>query len=920
MFNKLTFMVMIFFLTISFSNASIPEGFTKVKELNGIEEFTLTLNDLSILLMEDHSAPVLTFMVTFHVGSRNEVTGTTGSTHLLEHLMFKGTPKFNKANGGHIDNLLGNVGAMLNATTWTDRTNYFESIPSEYLETAIEFEADRMRNLSLLKEDKDAEMTVVRNEYERGENSPYQTLDKEIFATAFQAHPYHHSTIGWRSDIENVTIPKLREFYNTFYWPNNATITIIGDFDKNNALELIKKYYGKITRSPHEIPQLYTTEPEQEGPRRVVVKRPGQLGVVGIAWKIPGALNKDTYSLAILNNIMQSGKNSRMYKTLIDQNKASNTFDDHNMFKDPSIYISYAFLAPGATHEDVEKLILDEFEKVKKDGVTDAELNRAKSQITASTAFGRDGSFSIAGQINESIARGDWTFYTNYLDNIKKVTKDDVQKVAKKYFIEDHSTTGYFIPVVPGSSKEKPGPSSFIERKQPQYFRTSGMAAPAVSSSIPMAQPDDHESSIAKNITRNNIAGIDVITAKTGVQDVVTITGSLPGGDVYNDGANKMVADLTGRMLDKGTTKNDKFALAEKLENLGARLSFGVGRYNITFNGRCLKKDVPTVIGLLAEQLRMPAFTEEELAKVKKQRIARFKRALENTNSRATEQLNRLIFSEDHPNYDETTEKQIADIETVTLDDIKSFHKKYYGPKSMIFVAAGDIDNKAIQSAIKNAFKGWTGGTVYKNYARETTETKAAKHFVTMEGKTSTSIFIGQSTGLKRTDKDYIPLYLGNTIFGTGFAGRLMSIIRDDEGLTYGIYSAHSSDIYSDGKWFIGATFAPNLLDKGLTSTMRELNRWVNDGVTAEELKKVKKRLTGRYKVGLATSRGMARQILSFVQRGYDVAYMDQYATDVNKVTLNQVNNTIKKYIDPDAVVTVVAGSVDQDGKPLSKK
>jgi len=493
MFNRLALMVLAVMLTISFVSATIPEGISKVKEVSGIEEFKLESNGLNILLLEDHSAPVLTFMVTFHVGSRNEVTGTTGSTHLLEHLMFKGTPKFNKPNGNSIDNVLENVGAQMNATTWTDRTNYYESIPSEYLETTVEIEADRMRNLLLLKEDKDSEMTVVRNEYERGENSPYQTLDKEIFATAFQAHPYHHSTIGWRSDIENVSIPQLREFYNTFYWPNNATVTVIGDFEKDNVLELIKKYYGEIPSSPHKIPELYTVEPKQEGPRRVIVKRPGQLGVVGIGWKTPAALDKDTYSLVVLDNIMQNGKNSRMYKALIDKSKASRSFDDHSIFKDPSIYISYAFLAPGVSHEEVEELILAEFENVKNDGVTENEVTRAKSQITASTAFRRDGSFSIASSINESIAHGDWTFYTSYINNINKVTAKDVQDVAKKYFIEDHSTTGYYIPVLPGGGKEKPGPSSFKE-KQPLFYRTAGEAAPHSASTTVSPQPDSDKS------------------------------------------------------------------------------------------------------------------------------------------------------------------------------------------------------------------------------------------------------------------------------------------------------------------------------------------------------------------------------------------------------------------------------------------
>ncbi len=237
-------------------------GFEYVQSSGGIEEYTMKSNDLSVLLMEDHSAPVATFMVTYHVGSRNEAVGHTGSTHLLEHMMFKGSRNFNKKRNTAIWTVLQNVGARINATTWLDRTNYFELLPSEHLETAIAIEADRMRNAFLRDEDRQPEMTVVRNEFERGENDPFDALDKNIWATAYQAHPYHHSTIGWRSDIENVSTERLREFYNTYYWPNNATVTIIGDFEKQEALKLIKKYFGKHKKSKHEIPEMYTTEPK----------------------------------------------------------------------------------------------------------------------------------------------------------------------------------------------------------------------------------------------------------------------------------------------------------------------------------------------------------------------------------------------------------------------------------------------------------------------------------------------------------------------------------------------------------------------------------------------------------------------------------------------------------------------------------
>ena len=431
----------------------IPSGYSKVKELKGIEEYKLESNGLTVLLMEDHSTPVLTFMVTYLVGSRNEVTGTTGATHILEHLMFKDTKNFQKKNQNSIDALLSEVGAINNASTWYDRTNYFESIPSDKLELAVKIESERMRNLLLREEDKNSEMTVVRNEFEMGENSPYEALDKLIMATAYVAHPYHHATIGWRSDIENVPIQKLRDFYNTFYWPDNAVVTIIGDFQRQNALETVKKYYGEITKAPNPIPNIYTIEPVQQGARRVVLKRPGELAVLGIGHKTPEGLNKDTYALTVLNYLLSEGKTSRFYKSIIDKNLAVNLFISYMPFKDNSLFIPYVFLSPGVKHEDVEKIILDEYAKIKKEGVSAEEVTRAISKITAETEYGRDGSFSIASQINEAIAIGDWKYFANYTENIQKVTPKDVQDVVNKYFNEDQSTTGYFYPEGEGSGE-----------------------------------------------------------------------------------------------------------------------------------------------------------------------------------------------------------------------------------------------------------------------------------------------------------------------------------------------------------------------------------------------------------------------------------------------------------------------------------
>lgn len=425
------------------------DGFSVVKTVGDFTEYTYDANGLQVLLKPDSSAPVVTFMVTYRVGSRNEVTGTTGATHLLEHLMFKGSDAYNDAKGNSVKQFLETIGGNYNATTWLDRTNYYAEIGSEHLEGYMAIEADRMRNLWLRESDRRPEMTVVRNEFEIGENNPTHALDKEMTAAAFIAHPYHHSTIGWRSDIEKVSIEKLREFYDTFYWPDNSTVTIIGDIDPAEALNLVKKYYGAYPKAPNPIPEVYTVEPEQTGQRRVIVKRTGQLGVVGIAYKIPEATHPDQAALQVLGSILCSGKNSRLYRALTDKSLTTGVSDYTGAFHDPSLINLWADLAPGVTHEKVEKIIVEEVERLKQDGVTDTEVSAAVNKKLARIAYSRDGSFAVASSINEDIASGDWTLYYTLEEDFSKVTAADVQRVANSYLNEDQSTVGWFIPLVP---------------------------------------------------------------------------------------------------------------------------------------------------------------------------------------------------------------------------------------------------------------------------------------------------------------------------------------------------------------------------------------------------------------------------------------------------------------------------------------
>jgi len=428
-------------------------GYSHVRSLGGIDEYRLDSNGLTVLLVPDHSAPVVTFEITYQVGSRNEVTGTTGATHILEHLMFKGSEAFNDPKGNSIKQLLERVGGQFNASTSFDRTNYFATIGRESLESYIAIEADRMRHLWLHESDRQAEMTVVRNEYERGKNDPENVLLEEVRAAAYVALPYHHPTIGWKSDIEHVPIAKLREFYDTFYWPNNATFTVVGDIDTEPVLGLIKKYYGVYSHSPAPIPAIYTEEPAQSGERRVTVKRPGELGTIIVAHKVPNGRDADQAPLEMLDAILSSGKNARLYRALVDEGLALSAGAGTDLHHELSLHTVYAALTPGSTHDQVEKALLAEINKIKTTGVTAAEVATVKQQFIAEDAYKRDGTAAVASEISEWIGVGDWTLYVTFPQKVQQVTPADVQRVAKQYFGAEQSTTGWFVPVAPKTEK-----------------------------------------------------------------------------------------------------------------------------------------------------------------------------------------------------------------------------------------------------------------------------------------------------------------------------------------------------------------------------------------------------------------------------------------------------------------------------------
>jgi zinc protease len=415
---------------------------------------------------------------------------------------------------------------------------------------------------------------------------------------------------------------------------------------------------------------------------------------------------------------------------------------------------------------------------------------------------------------------------------------------------------------------------------------------------------------MAEQAHRTSVSGIDVVTYRTNVKEMVDIVGALPAGDAMNDGGNIAVPSLSGMMLDRGTKALDKFAVAEKLDNVGAEIGFGVGPQSLEIHARCLKKDLPLVMGLLAADLRIPAMLQAEFTKAKQQFIGELEASAQNSGGRAREAFDRAIFPAGHPNRPHTLNEYIEAARSATLEDVKAFQTKYYGPAHMLLVVAGDVTDADIQAEIAKSFSGWTGGQDYLRTAKVAVPTGANEITVPLADKPSVTMILGQATGLRYKDADALALRVGSAILGRGFTGRLMSTVRDKEGLTYNISSNVGNDTIADGAWDISASFAPALLTKGVAATRRELDKWWKDGVTEQELATRKQGIIGSYQVGMSTTGGIAGAILADIQRGYELSWLDDYPKAVNALTREQVNAAIHSHLNPSTMVLVKAGSV----------
>lgn len=865
----------------------------------GIEEYRLE-NGLKVLLVQNHGAPVVTVQVVYHVGSRNEAVGHTGATHFLEHMLFKGTPSFNKEKGTQIAQVLNKVGANFNATTWLDRTTYYETVPADQLDLALQIESERMHSAIIDDADRQAEMTVVRNEMERDESSPDSVMWKHLFAHAFLAHPYHHPTIGWRSDVEGMPTERLEAFYKKFYHPNNASLILVGDFETQAALAKVQQYFGVLPAGEVPIPTMYTQEFVQQGERRFTLRRPGQLGLVQMAWHVPPMEHSDTQALDVLQDILAEGVNSRLHQKVVDTEKALYAGAFNLQLRDPGLFIVHAKLAPEVEHDTLEAALHEVITEVQENLASASEIQRIKNQVHAQFSYQRHGARQLASLLAEYEAAASWRHMVRYLSGLNAVTAEDVQRVAKTYLQRDNLTVGWFVP---GTPQE-------VEVNQREALQAGALDA---SSEDLQLEPVNAELQARDGeIYRKSFGDNAFFLAQiNGLDDTVSLQGRIKAGIAFNPD-KKPLAQLCVSMLKKGCEAYNKTELDEVLGQLGSSIDFQVGMDNITFSVRCLQEHLSATLDILEAVLKRPSFPEDEFDKLKRQRVGRLKQRLDSPDAMAYDELYRSLYPKDHYHYQDTVEDLITATEAASLEAVKSFYDTYYGVEGMTVALVSALAPEPWHRRFSDDYGQWNPrehALIY--YPEIMPVATTARSVYPMPDKSSVSVVMGHASTLKRLDPDYYAAMLANHVLGqSSLSSRLGVKVRDDLGLTYGIYSFFADVNRFSGPWVLSVTTHPDNVEQAIEASLEVIKTTVSEGLTAQELEEAKSSLIGSYLVHLTTYPEIASRLLQIEQYQLGLDFFKTRAAALQKVTLAEVKDALQKYIHPGAMHIALAGPI----------
>ena len=689
------FLLMIMFAAPSVTSAQPASTQPKkVASVEGITEYHLE-NGLRVLLYPDPTRPKVTVNLTVLVGSRHEGYGETGMAHLLEHMVFKGTP-----TNPDIPGAMKERGAQFNGSTWVDRTNYYETLPAsdQNLEFAIKLEADRMLNSPIKAEDLATEFSVVRNEFEAGENSPERVLSQRMTAVAYEWHNYGKSTIGNRSDIERVPVDNLREFYKRFYQPDNAVLVVAGKFDEAKALDYISKYFGTLKKPDRKLPSTYTEEPPQDGERMVTLRRVGDVGLVGLLYHVPAASHAEFPAVEILGQILSTEPSGRLYKALVETKKATSVSVQESACHDPGSIEMMAEVASKelSVLEKVRDDMLAVVEEVAQKGVTQQEVDRARQRILKNRELASADPNRIAIELSEWSAQGDWRLYFLNRDRIEQVTPEQVKQVAASYFTTSNRTVGFFIP----TKKAERTPVPAVPDIAKLVDGYAGRQIKAIASETMDVSPLAIE---ARLIRPEPIGGMRLaFLPKKTRNESVHLRMTLHYGNAENLRTFTEAAGFLPELMTRGTKDLTRQQIQDLLDKNFVRLGTGMnmrglgggGAGQVTFTIETKRENLSTGLAVLRQVLREPSLPYREFEVMKNESITGIEQGRSDPIRQAINQIQRVLapYPADDVRYVPTLDEQIDRLKKCSPEQVSALYHDYIGAEKGEIVIIGDFE------------------------------------------------------------------------------------------------------------------------------------------------------------------------------------------------------------------------------------
>jgi zinc protease len=885
---------------------TLPQGVQKVTSVEGITEYAWP-NGLRVLLFPDQSQPKVTVNITYLVGSRHEGNGEAGMAHLMEHILFLRTK-----GGKDIKKEISDRGADWNGSTSDDRTNYFETVTAtdDNLAWALGLEADRMVNMRVEKELLDKEMTVVRNEFEMGENNPINIVYERTIGAAYSFHPYGRPTIGSRSDIENVPIDKLDAFYHKFYRPDNAVLMIAGKFDESKALAGVAAGLGAIPKPQTVIPKTYTVEPPQEGERSFTLRRRGDNQAIIVIFHTPATTHADLPALEVLSDVLGDTPAGRLYKALVESKKAVNVGANEQWMHDAGYMMAMVMLRPEQNIDEAREITLKTLAQVSQEPPTQQEVDQAKTRFSKQIDLLLTNSQRLGLMLSEAVAAGDWRLLFLVRDRVREVTPQDVARVAKAYLKDTNRTVGMFIPTKTPDPAEIPvAPDAATALKDYK----GGEAISAGEAFLPTP------SNIESRLVRAKLPGgmrLELLPKKTR-GGVVLARIQLDFGDEQSVFNRTVAGTAVTGMLSRGTKTKSRQQLEEAFDKLKTNWSVGGNAVGVTFSLQTTEANLPAALRLAAEVLRQPAFDEKEWDQWLQQRLASIEQSLHEPSAIASNELQRQLnpYPHGHLRHVSTIEERLEDNKKLKLEDVRKFYADFYGASNGALLVAGQFDPAEVQKLAGELFGDWKSPKPYKRVPANYNKVAASDQKFETPDKQNALIGVAMTAKMSDADPDYPAMIIANYIFGGSGSSHLFKRIRDKEGLSYGVMSGFSAPPVDDGGAFMmQAISAPQNTPKVEASFKDELAQVLKNGFTAEEVAAAKKSWQEEQLVGRANDSMLLGLMGQHERFDRTFKWEGDLENKVAALTPEQVNAAFRRHVDPAALFVVKAGDFKKAG------